>query len=165
MRALACALLVAAAPAAAQLTPVRRPARWGAGLTFGDPFGVSVKRYVGDQNAWDLYAAFAYGPGVRFGGDWLWDLGRIVAERDFDVDLYAGVGPFVGALSDPCGPGFLRDRCNGDAYVGGRAPLGAEMLLRRVPLTVGLELAPGVGFAPGRSGFLLDFLLAVRWLF
>jgi len=168
MRALACVLLLASAPALAApsgLTPVRRPARWGLGLTIGDPFGVTLKRYLGNENAWDVYAAFAYGPGVRFGGDWLWDLGRMVAERKFDLDLYAGVGPFFGVLSDPCGPGFINDRCNGDAYFGARVPLGIEMLLREAPVTIGLEIAPGVGFAPGRSGFLLDFLLAVRWLF
>ena len=168
MRALACAALLAAAPVAAApagLTPVHRPARWGLGLTVGDPFGVTLKRYLGNENAWDVYAAFAYAPGVRFGGDWLWNLGRLAAERYFDLDAYAGVGPFVGVLSDPCGPGFINNRCNGDAYFGARVPLGLEMLLRRAPVTFGLEIAPGVGFAPARSGFLLDFLLAVRWLF
>jgi hypothetical protein len=135
------------------------------GLTIGDPFGISLKRYLGTANAWDVYAAFAYGPGIRFGGDWLWNLGRLIAERKFELDLYAGVGPFIGALSDPCGPGFINNRCNGDLYLGARVPLGVELLLREAPVTFGLELAPGIAFAPGRAGLLLDFLLAVRWLF
>ena len=166
MRALACALLLAGGSAwGAGLARVHRPARWGLGLTLGDPFGVTLKRYLGNENAWQAYAAFAYGPGVRFGGDWLWNLGALAAEPQFDLDAYVGVGPFVGVLSDPCGPGFLKDRCNGDAYFGARAPLGLEMLLRRAPVSFGIEIAPGVGFAPSRSGFLLDFLFAVRWLF
>ena len=167
MRALACALLLAASPAIAQqrLTPARRPARWALGLTIGDPFGISLKRYLGTANAWDAYVAFAYGPGIRFGGDWLWNLGRLIAERKFELDLYAGVGPFIGALSDPCGPGFINNRCNGDLYFGARVPFGLELLLREAPVTFGLELAPGIAFAPGRAGLLLDFFLAVRWLF
>lgn len=171
MRALVCALvLLAAIPAAAQrMAPSDR---WGLGLTIGDPFGVTLKHYNGrrgpagvNATAWDAYIAFAFGPGFRFGADWLWNLRRLAAEREFALDAYAGVGPFVGALSSPCGPGFIDNRCNGDVYFGARVPLGLEMLLRQAPVTFGLELAPGVGFAPGRAGLLLDFLLAVRWLF
>jgi hypothetical protein len=169
MRALACALVLAGTPAFAQRAPSDR---WALGVTIGDPFGVSLKRYNGprrgppggNNTAWDAYAAFAYGPGVRFGGDWLWNLARLATEPEFAVDAYAGVGPFVGAFSGPCGPGFIDNRCNGDVYFGARVPLGVEMLLRKAPITFGLELAPGVGFAPGRAGMLLDFLLAVRWL-
>jgi hypothetical protein len=145
------------------LEPVQRPARWAVGLTVGDPFGLSLKRYLGAQ-AWDAYVAFAYGPGFRFGGDWLWNLGRLARQPKFDIDLYAGVGPFIGTFTGPCGPGFFDNRCNGDVYFGGRVPLGAELLLKEAPLTFGLEVAPGFGIAPGRAGLLLDFLLAIRYL-
>jgi hypothetical protein len=75
-----------------------------------------------------------------------------------------GLGPFVGAFQGPCGPGFFDNRCNGDVYFGGRVPFGVELLLKEVPLTFGLELAPGLAFAPARAGLLLDFLFAIRWL-
>ena len=169
MRALACALFLVATPAIAQRAA---PSGWALGLTIGDPFGVSLKHYNGPRKgppggyptAWDAYVALAYGPGFRFGADWLVTLGRLATEPEFSLDVYAGVGPFLGVLSNPCGPGFIDNRCNGDAYFGARAPLGLEMILRKAPLTLGLELAPGVGFAPGRAGLLLDFLLAARWL-
>lgn len=169
MRVLACLFLVAT-PALAQGAPSDR---WALGVTIGDPFGISVKHYLGprrgppggNNNAWDAYVAFAYGPGLRFGADWLWNLARLATEPEFALEGYAGVGPFIGVLSNPCGPGFIDNRCNGDAYFGARVPLGLEMLLRKAPVTLGLELAPGVAFAPGRAGLLLDFLLAVRWLF
>jgi hypothetical protein len=137
---------------------------WGFGVMLGDPFGLSLKRYQGG-NAWDLYMAFAYGPGFRFGGDWLWTVGRAEAHRKFDLDAYVGVGPFIGDLQGPCGPGFLTDRCNGDFYFGGRVPLGAEIRLKEAPISFGVELAPGVGFAPNRAGLLFDFFLVVRYLF
>ena len=143
------------------LDPVDRPGRYALGLMLGDPFGVSLKRYLG-ANAWDAYVAFAYGPGFRFGGDWLWNLGRLERHRKFDLDLYAGVGPFIGTFQGPCG-GFF-NRCNGDAYLGARVPLGVELLLTEVPLTFGLEVAPGIGIAAGGPGLLVDFLFLVRLL-
>jgi hypothetical protein len=167
MRAAALALLLASSAALARegLEPVNYHSGWGFGFTLGDPFGLSLKHYLGGSQAWDLYAAFAYGPGIRFGGDWIWTLGRAVKARQFDVDVYAGVGPFVGTFQGPCGPGFITDRCNGDAYFGGRVPFGAEMLFREAPVSVGVEVAPGIAFAASREGLLLDFLLAFRYLF
>jgi hypothetical protein len=109
-----------------------------------------------------------FSPGARHGrallGDYLRDVARVVTDPDLDLDFYAGLGGFVGALSSPCGPGFLSNRCNDDVYAGGRIPLGMELLFKRAPLTAGLEIAPGLGFAPGRAGFLLDFFLVGRVL-
>lgn len=168
MRTAFLALLLCAAPALGRerLETVARPARWGFGFMLGEPFGLSLKHYTGGMNAWDIYASPADGPGIRFGGDWLWTLGRAARERDFDIDVYVGVGPTIGSFQGSwCGPGFYGNRCgNGNLYIGGRIPLGVEMLLRRAPFSFGLEVAPGVAFAP--EGFLLfDFLLAVRFLF
>jgi hypothetical protein len=169
-RALRCALAAAlllplsAAARESRLELVDRPGRWALGFTLGDPFGLSLKRYLRGGHAWDLNLAFAYGPGLRFGGDWIWTLGRLERGAKFDLDIYLGVGPFLGVLSGPCGPGFLTNRCNNDAYFGGRVPFGVEVLLKEAPVTFGLEIAPGVAFAPGRGSGLLDFLLAIRFL-
>ena len=170
----ALALLLVAGPALARdsqlplrngLTPLDQREAWGLGFTLGTPFGLTLKRYLAGSNSWDAYVALAYGPGLRVGADWLWGLGRLEQHAKFELDLYAGVGPFVGALQGPCGPGFFPDRCNGDAYAGGRVPVGVELLLREVPLALSLEVAPGLGFGPGRAGFLLDLDLGIRWLF
>ena len=163
MHALLLAVLVAAAPGSG-LQRVDQPARWGFGLMLGDPTGISLKRYLG-AHAWDFYVGFAWGPGVRFGGDWLWSLGAIERGRKVDLTLYVGLGPFIGVSRGPCGPGFIADRCNGDAYFGGRVPLGAELVLKEAPLTLGLEAAPALGFSAGGAGILIDFLFVVRYLF
>jgi hypothetical protein len=167
MRAAVLALLLAAAPAFARegLEPATRPARWGIGIMLGEPFGITLKRYLGGSQAWDAYAAFADAPGIRFGADWIWILGTAARARQFDLDIYLGVGPFIGAFEGACGPRFFNNSCNGDIYFGGRVPVGAEMLFKEAPVSVGVELAPGLGFAPGSAGLLLDFLLAVRYLF
>ena len=96
--------------------------------------------------------------------DWLFGLGRIERHRKFDIDVYMGVGPFVGTFVGPCSPWWFTDRCNGEAYFGGRVPFGAELLLKEAPVSFGLEIAPGLGISVGRAAFLLDFLLAVRLL-
>lgn len=163
------AALLCALPARAAretgLQPVSLPPRWAVGLTLGEPFGLSVKRYLGGANAWDAYAAFVYGPGLRFGGDFIWTLGRIGRNPKLDVDVYAGVGPFIGAFEGWCGPGFARYQCgNGDFYFGGRVPLGVEVLLREAPVSFGLEVAPGIGIAPGFPWLLLDVAFAFRVL-
>lgn len=166
MRALVlAAALVASAPAFARgdrLEPVTYRDRFALGFLLGEPFGLSLKHYQG-RNAWDAYVGF-YSPGLRFGGDWLWNLGRIEHQAKFDLDLYAGVGPFVGTFTGPCGPGFWRYSCNGDAYLGARVPFGIEMLLKEAPLTFGLEIAPGLGIASGGAGLLLDAAFIFRFL-
>jgi len=171
LRALLAFVLLAASPALGRegSEQAALPARWGIGMLLGDPFGLSLKRYVGGPNAWDAYVAFAYGPGIRFGADWLWIVGRGEQGRKFDVDAYVGLGPFIGTFQGQCGP-WLAGGCNGGAYFGGRVPLGAEILLREAPLSLGAEIAPGFGVAPAgtdpaRAGLVLDFLFAVRYLF
>jgi hypothetical protein len=167
MRGIALAVVIASTPALAQdqrVRPGTHAPQWAAGLTLIDPTGITFKRYLGGRDSFDLGVGFLYGPGARFYADYLRDFARVFANPDLFLDLYAGLGGFVGVLSSPCGPGFLNDRCNGDIYAGARVPLGAEVLFRKAPFTAGLELAPGFAVAPGRAGFLLDFMLIGRAL-
>ncbi len=143
---------------------VAEPQRWSAGLTIGDPFGLSLKRYMG-RDAFDIDLGVAYGPGLRFGADYLWGLAQFTPDSStLGLILYLGAGPFIGSLQRPCGP-FFGDRCaGGDLYLGGCVPFGLEMIFRRAPVAVGLEIAPAIAFARGESGFLLDALLTARVL-
>lgn len=146
--------------------PVSEPPRWALGVTLGEPTGVSVKRYLGGKNAFDLNIDFVYGPGFRLGADYLWGLAQLLSDRSVaDLNFYLGAGPFLGTLQGPCeGFGGWRRDCNGDVYAGGRMPVGLELVFKRVPVTLGLEVAPGIAFAPGRAGFLLDAALVARVL-
>ena len=164
------AALLASAPAFAResqiplangLQPVSRPDRWALGFMLGDPTGLTLKRYLG-RNAFDAYLG-VWAPGLRFGGDYLVDLGRLVNSPKVDLDIYVGGGAFAGVLQGPCGPGFIS--CGGGAgYVGGRMPLGAELLLKEAPVTFGVEVAPGIGIGNFGAGFILDFELIARVL-
>ncbi len=145
---------------------VREPQRWAVGFTLGSPTGLSFKRYLGGSNAFDIDLGFAYGPGLRLGVDYLWELAQLAPRsQSVNIDFYIGAGPFVGALSGPCGNFGSHQSCgNGDVYLGARMPIGLEAVFRRVPVSLGLEVAPALAFAPGSAGFLLDVNLAVRVL-
>jgi hypothetical protein len=164
------ALLSSAARAEAtndrEAAPVSEPPRWALGVTLGEPTGVSVKRYLGGRNAFDLNIDFVYGPGFRLGADYLWGLAQLLPDHSAaDLNFYLGAGAFLGTLQGPCeGFGGWRHDCNGDAYVGGRMPIGLEVVFKRVPFSLGLEVAPGIAFAPGRAGFILDASLVARIL-
>jgi len=126
-------LLCTAALARETQAPVReqleRPGRCPR-FTLGDPFGLSIKRYLRGANAIDFNLALAYGPGVRFGVDWPLGPGHRAAPK-FDIDVYMGWGP----SSDPSGGRAARcsspTACNGDVYVGGRVPFGRRSCSRK----------------------------------
>ena len=142
------------------------PSRWALGLSLGEPTGLSIKRYLGGRNAFDINLDAVYGPGFRLGFDYLWGLGQLLNDRStMNLNVYLGVGPFIGSLRGPCG-GFYnwQDTCSGDVYLGGRMPIGIEAVFRNAPITLGLEVAPGVAFAPGRAGILVDASLLLRVL-
>lgn len=147
-----------------QSNPVYEAPRWGIGLVLGTPTGLSLKRYLG-RNAFDVYLGGVYGPGMRFGADYLWGLAQLVRAQSVNLDFYVGLGGFVGALRGPCGSFYnWQGTCNGDGYVGARVPIGLEFVFKSAPISLGLELAPGIAFAPDRQGFLFDGNLALRFL-
>jgi hypothetical protein len=167
----ACLFLPPSPSLAAEVQPLgpsfaeRRSPTWAFGLQLGAPSGVTAKRYLG-RDALDLLLGGFYGPGLRFGADYLWGAARFLPDDpSVSFDLYVGVGGFVGDLSGPCdGFSSWQGSCNGDTYLGARAPLGLEVSFRRAPFTIGLEVAPGFAFAHDRSGLLLDGALTVRFL-
>jgi hypothetical protein len=144
---------------------VSEPRRWGLGIQIGAPTGLTLKRYLG-RDAIDFYVGGVYGPGLRVGADYLFGLAQLADSPSVNLDLYVGVGPFVGLLRGPCaGVSSWPGTCDGDGYLGGRVPIGLELVSKRAPFSLGLELAPAFAVAPNRAGVLLDVNLAARVLF
>lgn len=164
---LVCLLAAFALPAYADAghSQVNEPGRWSLGAMLGTPTGFTAKRYLGGSDAFDINLGAAYAPGLRFGVDYLWGLAQLLSNNSaLNLDFYLGAGPFVGTLQGPCGGWSWGAACNGDLYVGGRMPIGLEAVFKRVPFTVGLEIAPGLALSAGRTGFLLDSVLIGRVL-
>lgn len=144
-------------------TNYRTPS-WGIGLMLGEPTGLSIKRYLG-KDAVHVYLGGAYGPGLRLGVDYLFGIAQVHSGSSANIDVFLGLGAFAGTLRGAC-DGFnnWHGTCNGDGYLGARMPIGIELRFRNVPISLGLEMAPGLAFAPGRSGLLIDADLALRVL-
>jgi hypothetical protein len=165
------ALVCVAAPRAHAdtLVIIDRPAQnrapsWGVGLMLGEPTGLTLKHYLG-RDAVHVYLGGAYGPGVRFGVDYLFGVAQVLGGGNAWIDLFVGGGAFVGTLRGPCdGINNWQGTCNGDGYLGARMPLGFEVRFRSAPISLGLEVAPGLAVASGRSGLLVDADLALRLL-
>lgn len=154
-----------AVPARADLARVSEPARWALGFMLGAPTGLTVKRYLGGANALDLGLGFALGPGFRIHADHLWGLARIPTESaNVSLNLYAGVGPMLGAFSGTCG--FISSaRCGGGlAYAGFRVPFGLDAVFRRTPFALAVELAPGFAATSAGVGGTFDLFIAGRFL-
>ncbi len=157
------ASLFASAPSQAS-SSVSQPTGWGLGLMLSFPTGITAKQWLGGPNAWD--SGVGVGPGVRLHADYLWGLAQLLPNTsDATLDAYLGAGPVVGVARGWCGLSFdPGGACEGGPlFAGGRVPVGLDLRLRRAPLDLGLEVAPGLWLAPSPSG-LLDAFLFVRVL-
>jgi hypothetical protein len=157
-----CAL---AGAARADLPRVAEPDRWSAGFVLGAPTGLTVKRYLGGPNAFDVGFGFALGPGLRVWGDYLFGLAQLPSDSSsVGLDLFLGAGPMLGTFRGSCGV-IASDRCGGgEVYAGVRIPFGVEAVFRRTPLAVGIELAPGIAVSSGGAGGTFDLALTARLL-
>lgn len=164
----------------ARADAVNQPEGWGIGVMLGSPTGLTVKRWMGGSNAWDVglgFGGFGFNPGFRLHADYLWGLAQILPDTsDVTLDLYLGVGPVVGFGMHGYGygyGGYCNDRYDrrynncgtGYLYGGGRVPLGIDLRLQKAPIEFAVEIAPGaVIHEYGISG-LLDGMLIARFLF
>jgi hypothetical protein len=144
--------------------PVSHPAGWALGFMLGAPLGLTAKYWLGGPNALDL--GFGTGPGVRVHGDYLWGLAQVLRDKsDLTLDLYlgAGAGVGVGPRGYYCGWYNEGDFCDGSAYVIGRVPFGVDARLRKAPVELGLEMAPGL-LIGRRAWGLFDVFIFVRFI-
>jgi hypothetical protein len=130
----------------------------------GAPFGLTAKYWMGGANALDI--GFGTGPGVRVHGDYLFGLAQVLRDKtDLTLDLYlgAGAGVGVGPSGYYCGFYDQHDFCDGTAFVLARVPFGIDARLKKAPVELGLELAPG--FLIGRNFHgLFDVFIFVRFI-
>ena len=136
---LAALLLLLNSPAAAQR-------RFGYGLVFGEPTGLSWKYTLERANAIDGVVGFSPENRFRIHADYLW-ISRPFNDGSFS--LHYGAGAVLGfgrtryLVSDD--GYFIRSRELGFAA---RIPIGIDYAIPRSPCEVYFELAPMLIFAP-----------------
>lgn len=134
---------------------------FGAGLIIGEPTGLSVKYYLGDDTAIDGAIGGAFlGKGVQVHGDFLWHPWILETKPSFVLPVYVGAGMRV----------LNRDAGGGDEdhiRFGLRGVGGLLFDFTEVPLDVFLEVAGVVDYRTKGERFGLDINLGagVRYYF
>ncbi|MBN2409498.1 MAG: hypothetical protein JXE07_07145 [Candidatus Aminicenantes bacterium] len=111
------------------------PGRFGAGLMFFDPSGLSAKAWMSGSRA------VAGGLGwsaeknhyLHLHADFIFTTVRLASDRNLNLDFYLGVGGKI----------IFRDTDN--AWF--RIPLGIDFLLNRSPLNIFFEVVPSFNFS------------------
>jgi len=156
--------LIALAHIAAQAQGPRGK-EFGFGIVLGEPTGATVKYWTNKQNALiGSIGGTAFGS-LRIQGDYVWHFNAFSSDI---VKLYIGPGLGVGFGSGGFGLFYKKGRESwyyredGSAVILGRMVLGANIIPRRSPLEIFVELAPVIGFVPA-VGFGVEAAVGLRF--
>ena len=117
--------------------------RFGAGVIFGEPTGLSLKYWLSDALAIDGAAGWSAADHTDFylHSDVLWHNFDLIPVSHGRLPFYFGVG------------GLLRFRDdNQDNQVGIRVPVGLSYMFDRAPVDIFVEVAPAIDLAPSVRG-------------
>jgi len=134
---------------------------FGVGLLVGEPTGVSLKYYLGDDKAIDAGLGGAFlSKGLQIHGDFLWHPWILESKPSFVLPVYVGVGA---RLLDRNGGARNEDHFR----IGARAVGGVLFDFREVPLDVFVEVAGVADYRTVGDPFGLDLNLGagVRYYF
>ncbi len=123
----------------------------GIGFIAGEPTGLSLKSWTGNNNAFDLGLAWSFGryDAVNIHSDYLWhNYGAFGNIDSGELALYYGIGGRV-VLSN-------------DSRIGARIPVGINYLIDDSPIGLFFEVAPILNVAPG-TNFDVDGGIGVRF--
>lgn len=134
--------------------------KYGIGFVLGNPTALSGRYNMAKDKALDLQFAFDSGNWILFYGDYLIKFPGVFNSHEEFIEAltpYAGIGP-VAAI------GQGKDHDRGDYFdkrsdsfaLAVRIPFGIEWMNPnpKMPIGIGLELAPGIVIVPRTDGFL-----------
>jgi hypothetical protein len=128
--------------------------RFGVGVIFGEPTGVSLKYFITDTIAVDggVGWAFHHHTDLHLHSDILWHDFDLIPVPEGKLPLYFGVGV------------RLKVEDHADDRFGIRVPVGVSYLFERLPIDIFAEIAPVLDLAPSTRGGLTAGV-GVRWWF
>jgi len=129
--------------------------RFGVGVIFGEPTGVSLKYFINDKLAVDGGVGWAFYKETDFHlhADVLWHQFDLIPVPEGRLPLYFGVGARFKAMDDQ------------DDRVGIRAPVGLSYLFETLPLDVFVEVAPVLDFTSSDVHGSVTAGIGARWWF
>lgn len=139
---------------------------FGFGLNLGEPLGATIKLWFSKENALQAHIGSSYFSNLRIGADYLW---HFDAFRSQVVKMYAGPGLAVG-FGDHYGGWWYKKgkheywfvRESGETVIGMRAIFGLNIIPKRSPIEVFIELGPFIGISPS-FGSTLDAAIGIRF--
>ncbi|HCN05746.1 MAG TPA: hypothetical protein DIS79_09005 [Bacteroidetes bacterium] len=139
---------------------------FGFGIILGDPLGLTAKYWTNNENALVFGLGASYFGAPRIQVDYLWHFDAFQSQV---VKMYAGPGLGFGFGREGYGVWYKRGkrdvfyyRDEGEFGIGVRAIVGINVIPKRTPLEIFLELGPNIGVAPG-FGVALDAAIGVRF--
>lgn len=144
----ACLLVLSCTSLAAQGP---RGKEFGFGFILGEPTGATIKYWLNKENAIDAAVGGSGYGAIRIHADYLWHFSAFNSDV---VKLYIGPGLGVGignggwGLFYHKGKNYWYERTDGGTAVFGRMAFGANIIPRRSPIEIFVELAPVIGFSP-----------------
>ncbi|MCE5301425.1 MAG: hypothetical protein LLG37_11235 [Spirochaetia bacterium] len=122
----------------------------GVGLMGGDPSGLTLKQFIGDDAAWDLGIGYSFGGWATVNADYLLHNFSVIKADSGALGLYYGLGAVVGF--------------GNEFHVAARVPLGIDYIFEKTPIELFLEVGPGLGILPVLSFFISESA-GIRWYF
>jgi hypothetical protein len=151
-------LFLGVTPIKAQYSPGGK--NFGFGIILGDPTGGTAKLWLNRENALAFSLGTSFFGNPRIGVDYLWHFNAFKTDI---VNLYAGPG---GAIGIGEGNGFWYKgrfvRTKNEVGLGGRGVFGLNVIPRRTPLEIFIELGVLIGFVPD-FGSAADAAIGVRF--
>lgn len=136
----------------------------GVGLIIGEPTGLSLKKWLGNDRAIDAGVAWSFSENdsLQFHADYLLHNFSLLTEPDLPgrLPLYCGLGGRVKLKEGNDGKG----RNNNDTLVGVRVPFGISYLFAEAPVGLFAEIVPILDFVPD-TDFDLNAAIGVRFYF
>lgn len=114
---------------------------FGFGLIIGDPLGLTIKSWLNNENAFDIYVGSSYFGSIRIGADYLWHFDVFNSRV---VNMYAGPGIAFG-FGRGRGVFNKEDKSkfyywNDNAFgMGVRAICGINVIPKRTPIELFFE--------------------------
>lgn len=139
---------------------------FGFGIILGEPLGGTVKIWTApDQAVAASIGGNSYFGSLRLGADYLWHFDVF---RSQIVKMYAGPGLVLGFGQGReyffyrRGRDYFYVRNEGDAGIAARMIVGLNIIPRRSPVEIFLELGPLIGISPF-FGVALDVAAGIRF--
>lgn len=141
---------------------------FGFGIILGEPIGGTVKIWTAkDQAVAASIGGNSYFGSLRLGADYLWHFDVF---RSQVVDMYAGPGLVLGFGSgreywwykERGNKVYFYERANDDVGIAARVVAGLNVIPKRTPVELFLELGPLIGISPG-FGVAVDIAAGIRF--